>query len=92
MRERGARLGEEPDLAVGGEHRVDREEVGRQHADPVQVLERPLSEQRERQLDLLAVAVDVNHHPRPVALGQIPRLEEPLVRAGGDAQVVDPRP
>jgi hypothetical protein len=37
--------------------------------------------EREDQLDLLAVAVDVAHHARVVAGGEILRREEALIRA-----------
>ena len=58
----------------------------------MQMLDRPLAEQGEREFDLLTVAVDVDHHPAPVSVSQLLGEQEPLLRTGGNTEIVDPRP
>ena len=91
MGELGPRLGHQPDLAIRGEHGVDGHEPLGQCSDRRQVLQRPVPEQGNRQLDLLAVAVDVGHHAGAPLLRQLIRGEVPLVRARWHAEVVHPR-
>src|SRR4029079_8464455 len=68
------------------------DEAGSERADPVEVFDRALAEEGHGELDLLAVPVDVHHHPGAVPLAELLRAQEALVGAGGDAEVVHPRP
>jgi hypothetical protein len=92
VRERGSARPEEVDLRASREHGVRRHQMAAEHVQVGQALDRPAPPHRERELDLLAVAGDVDVHRGAVPPGEPRRLPEIRLREVEHGRRVDRGP